>query len=144
MMKDTPISNFNHGSRRQRIVEALLADVFRGRLRAGKRLVIQELAERFGVSQTPIREALTTLAGIGIVELMPNRGAVVRRITAQQVREICAVRRLLECRATRLACDRIERTALRTLAAELRRLMTAKGSWTSSIEKARALDNRLQ
>jgi DNA-binding GntR family transcriptional regulator len=125
------------------IVEAFLADVFRGRLRAGERLVIQDLAERFSVSQTPIREALTTLAGIGIVELMPNRGATVRRITAQQVREICAVRRLLECGATRFACGQIERAALHALAVELRRLMTVKASLTSSIEQARALDNRL-
>jgi DNA-binding GntR family transcriptional regulator len=83
------------------------------------------------------------LAGIGIVELMPNRGAVVRRMTAQQVREICEVRRLLECKATRLACGQIERTALHALAVELRRLRTAKESLTSTIEEARALDNRL-
>jgi DNA-binding GntR family transcriptional regulator len=143
MAKDTPISNFNHGLRRQMIVEALLADVFQGRLRAGERLVTQELAERFGVSHTPIREALTTLAGIGIVDLVPNRGAAARRITAHEVREICEVRRVLECAATRSACGRIERTALHALTVDLRRLMTAKESSAPSIEEARALDSRL-
>ena len=69
----------DHGLRRQAIVQSLLADVFQGRLAAGQHLVTQELADRFGVSHTPIREALIALAGIGIIDLLPNRGAVVRR-----------------------------------------------------------------
>ena len=69
----------DHGLRRQTIVQSLLTDVFQGRLRAGQHLVTQELAERFGVSHTPIREALIALAGIGIIDLLPNRGAIVRR-----------------------------------------------------------------
>ena len=74
---------FCRGLRRQAIVQSLLADVFHGRLRAGEHLVTQELAQRFGVSHTPIREALIALAGIGIIDLLPNRGAVVRRVTAE-------------------------------------------------------------
>src|SRR5579864_2614182 len=79
----------DHGLRRQTIVQSLLTDVFQGKLRAGQRLITQELAERFGVSHTPIREALIALAGIGIVDLLPNRGAVVRKVSADEVREIC-------------------------------------------------------
>src|SRR5437868_499388 len=60
----------HHGLRRQTIVQSLLADVFQGRLRAGGHLVTQELAVRFGVSHTPIREALIALAGIGIIDLI--------------------------------------------------------------------------
>src|SRR5262249_8939914 len=86
----------DHGLRRQAIVQSLLTDVFQGRLRAGQRLVTQDLAERFGVSHTPIREALIALAGIGIIDLLPNRGAVVRPVTAKDVREVCQVRRVLE------------------------------------------------
>ena len=70
----------DHGLRRQAIVDSLLTDVFQGRFRAGQHLVVQELADRFGVSHTPIREALIALAGTGIVDLLPNRGAVVRRV----------------------------------------------------------------
>src|SRR5436305_12041852 len=81
----------DHGLRRQTIVESLLADVFQGRLRAGTHLVTRELAERFGVSHTPIREALIALAGIGIVDQLPNRGAVVRRVSTAEVHEVCAV-----------------------------------------------------
>lgn len=64
---------WDHGFSRKAIVESLLTDVFEGRLRAGQHLVTQELAERFSVSHTPIREALVALAGIGIIDLLPNR-----------------------------------------------------------------------
>src|SRR3954471_4405146 len=95
------------GHRRAALVHSLLGDVFSGRLRAGDHLVTQDVASRFGVSHTPVREALIALAGMGIIDLEPNRGAVVRRISVQEVREVCQVRRVLECEATRLACGRI-------------------------------------
>src|SRR5438874_1991218 len=82
----------DHGKRRQTIVESLLTEIFQARLRAGERLVTEQLARRFGVSHTPIREALIELAGTGIVDLFPNKGAVVRKVTARDVREICQVR----------------------------------------------------
>lgn len=63
-------TRWDHGLRRKAIVESLLTDVFEGRLRAGQHLVTQELAERFSVSHTPIREALVALAGIGIIDLL--------------------------------------------------------------------------
>ena len=103
----SPAVESSRGHRRAALVQSLLADVFSGRVRAGDHLVTQELAERFGVSHTPVREALIALAGMGIIELLPNRGAIVRRVSRQEVREVCQVRRLLECEATRLACGRI-------------------------------------
>ena len=109
-------SPFDRGQRRQAIVESLLADVFQGRLHAGQHLVTQDLAERFGVSHTPIREALIALAGIGIIDLLPNRGAVVRRVSAKDVREVFQVRRVLECEAVRRACGRIDLAELTALA----------------------------
>jgi DNA-binding GntR family transcriptional regulator len=136
--------NCHHGLRRQTIVQSLLADVFQGRLRPGEHLVTQELAERFVVSHTPIREALITLAGIGIIDLLPNRGAVVRQVTAHEVREVCQVRRVLECEATRSACGRIDLTQLHALEADLKRLMAFKvRSGPRFIEQARAVDSRL-
>src|SRR5262249_22804915 len=80
----SPALQCHRGLRRQTIVQSLLADVFQGRLRAGAHLVTQELANRFGVSHTPIREALIALAGIGIIDLLPNRGAIVRRVSAHE------------------------------------------------------------
>jgi DNA-binding GntR family transcriptional regulator len=125
-------------------VQSLLTEVFQGRLRAGQHLVAQELAKRFGVSQTPIREGLIELAGMGIIDLHPNRGAIVRRVTAKDVREICQVRRVLECEAVRSACGRIDLTELHALAKELRQLMTAVAPTLAGfIQQARALDSRL-
>jgi DNA-binding GntR family transcriptional regulator len=130
--------------RRPAIVQSLLTDVIGGRLRAGEHLVTQDLADRFGVSHTPVREALMTLAGVGIVELRANRGALVRRVSAGEVREICQVRRALECEATRHACGRIDPHALHNLAVDIRRLADDRA--TPDVERfrqARELDNRL-
>jgi DNA-binding GntR family transcriptional regulator len=140
----TAVLNCNHGLRRQTIVESLLAEVCQGRLHAGGHLVTRELAERFGVSHTPIREALIALAGIGILDLLPNRGAVVRTVSADEVREICEVRRVLECEATRCACGQIRLGELHDLADDLRRLQALKPkAGNGFIDQARAVDNRL-
>jgi DNA-binding GntR family transcriptional regulator len=135
---------FDHGQRRQAIVESLIADVLQGRLRAGQHLGTQELAQRHGVSHTPIREALIVLAGVGVIDLLPNRGAVVRKVTAADVREVCQVRRVLECEATRRACGRVDRRELMSLGMELQRLMRgARQSKPAFIARARVLDDRL-
>ena len=134
----------DHGQRRHTIVESLLADVFHGRIQAGQHLVTQELADRFGVSHTPIREALIMLAGIGVIDLQPNRGAIVRQVSARDVWEICQVRKALECEATRSACGRITRSELQSLAEDLKKL-TSPTSRTGArfITRAREVDSRL-
>ena len=125
-------------------MQSLLTEVFEGRLKAGQHLVTQDLAARFGVSHTPIREALIALAGIGIIDLLPNRGAVVRRVTARDVREICQVRRVLECEATRSACGRVDAALLSVLATDLKRLIAnPPAAMAEVIEGSRALDSRL-
>lgn len=139
-----PLLRWDRGTRRQAIVQSLLSDVFQGQIRAGTHLVTQDLAQRFAVSHTPIREALIALAGIGIVDLLPNRGAIVRKVTAQDVREVCQVRRALECEATRSACGRIDLADLHELADELKRLMNiGPTSRLAFVEQARAVDSRL-
>jgi DNA-binding GntR family transcriptional regulator len=133
-----------NGRRRQAIVESLLRDVFRGRLQAGQHLVTRELADRFGVSHTPVREALIALAGIGVVDLLPNRGAVVRRVTGRDIEEICQVRSVLECQAVRSACGRLRAADLRNLEEALRRLQdpAARGA-SDAVAEARAVDDHL-
>ena len=101
------------------------------------------LAARFGVSHTPIREALIALAGVGIVDLLPNRGAVVRAVTTRDVHEVCQVRRVLECEATRRACGRISLAELHALAADIRRLAGNGSAPAEFIRLARVLDSRL-
>ncbi len=145
--------NCDHGLRRQAIVESVLREVFQGRLRAGQHLATQHLADQFGVSHTPIREALISLAGIGVIDLVPNRGAIVRRVVAKDVREIFQVRRALECEAVRSACGRVDVAALGSLAEDLARLKPAQNGrphrrpgdklQIKSVEKARQIDSRL-
>jgi len=134
----------DHGLLRQQIVEQLLADVVQGGLTAGRHLVTQDLADRFRVSHTPIREALIALAGIGIIDLVPNRGAIVRKVTSREFREVLQVRRALECEAVRLACGRIDPTELQSLAGELQRLAQPGGTPPGKfIEQCRRVDSRL-
>lgn len=134
----------DHGLRRKAVVESLLSDVVHGRLRPGSHLVTQALADRFGVSHTPIREALITLAGIGVLDLLPNRGAVVRQVTPRDVREICQVRRALECEAVRESCGKIEPAQLRGLQIDLSKLRkNSSVSRPKFVERARELDSRL-
>ncbi|MBI1347893.1 GntR family transcriptional regulator [bacterium] len=132
------------GERRDAIVQSLLGDIFHGRLQAGQHLVTQELAQRFGVSHTPIREALITLGGIGLLTLQPNRGAVVRQISSREVREVCRVRRALECEAVRGAVGRIPLKPLQSLDREFTRLQapTVRGG-TRLVQRARELDSEL-
>ena len=145
-------NGIDHGQRRKVVVEQLLADIFQGKVKAGERLVIQSLATRFGVSQSPIREALVTLEGIGIVDIEANRGAVVRRVTETEVKEVCQVRRALECAAVRLACGRIDLSELNDLAEAFRkgtkkRSAAARKRSPAAVKKdintARTLDSRL-
>jgi DNA-binding GntR family transcriptional regulator len=134
----------DHGRRRQSIVESLLKDVFQGKLRAGQHLVTQKLAARYGVSHTPVREALIALAGMGVIDLQPNRGAIVRNVTPREIREICDVRRTLECAAVRTACGRIDLADLNALARDLQRLKSVKSpDRPRFIEEAREIDSRL-
>lgn len=85
----------------------MLVAIMRGELPGGSWLVEQDLAERFGVSRTPIREAINQLSGFGVVHLYPNRGAQVRPFGPDELRDIYLVRQVLEAEATRLACGRI-------------------------------------
>jgi DNA-binding GntR family transcriptional regulator len=134
----------DHGLRRQAIVASILADVFHGRLKPGQRLVTRELADRFGVSHTPIREALIAVAAMGLIDLNPNRGAVVREVTVRDVREVCQVRRALECEAVRGACGRIDRDRLAALDADFRSHLDAiAAAEPDLIDRARELDSRL-
>jgi len=133
-----------HGQRREAIVASLLGDILHGRLKGGQHLVTQDLADRFAVSHTPIREALSTLGGMGLITLEPNRGALVRRVTVREVREVCQVRRVLECEAVRLASGRIEESALKALAGDLRRFAeSGPPAGRRSIARAQELDSRL-
>jgi DNA-binding GntR family transcriptional regulator len=103
---------------RRALVDKLAADlqarVLNGELPSGTRLRQTALAEEFGVSRTPVREALRKLQASGLVELRPNRGALVRGLSSREIRDAYEVRAELEAMAARLAAlhmrqDQLER-----------------------------------
>ena len=105
-----------HGATVAFIVERLREDILAGRLPPGSRLVECDLTARFEVSRGPVREALRRLSADGLIEHWPHRGAVVRRLTEREIRELFLIRIEMEALAARLAAmtdapDRRERFA---------------------------------
>ena len=91
---------------------ALRDMISRGELADGARLVERDLAERFAVSRVPMREAIQRLEHEGLVQTQRHRGAVVRTLHAQEVREIYALRMLLEGDAIERAVRQIDDVTL--------------------------------
>ncbi|MBU6281008.1 GntR family transcriptional regulator [bacterium] len=79
----------------------LRSAILSGELRPGERLAGAALAERFSVSPTPLREAIQRLAARGLVEIRPQRGAIVAPVSSEEAREIYELRQLLEPMALR-------------------------------------------
>lgn len=90
------------------IVDILRERIARQEIRPGDRLREQELASGFGVPRTRIRDAFAVLEGRGLIERIPNRGAVVTRLDAAQVAAIYDVRQVLEGLSVRLATQNVD------------------------------------
>jgi DNA-binding GntR family transcriptional regulator len=90
-----------------RLAATIQARVLSGEIVRGARLPQEALAAEFGVSRTPVREALRKLQAAGVVEVLPNRGAVVRGPSAREIRESYEVRTELEGLAAELATARM-------------------------------------
>lgn len=78
------------------LYDIVLDEIGSGKIVGGDRLKVQDLADRYGTSSNPVREVLRQLQGEGIVDILPNRGAVVRKIDADTVRDIFEILSLLE------------------------------------------------
>ena len=92
-----------HGATVAFIVERLREDIWAGRLEPGSRLIELDLTARFAVSRGPVREGLRRLSADGLIEHRPHRGAVVRRLTEREIRELFLIRIEMEALAARLA-----------------------------------------
>ena len=93
-----PISTSSAGAS---VYELIREDIIEGRLRANERLIVAELARRHGTSTNPVREALQVLRGEGFVIISPNRGARVRPIDQDFIRDISEIGVLIEPVLTR-------------------------------------------
>jgi DNA-binding GntR family transcriptional regulator len=87
----------------ERLAEAIAESVLTGEFRPGLRLDEAMLAERYGVSRTPVREALRQLASTGLIDLKPRRGATVANVTSAQLETLFAAMAEIEATCARLA-----------------------------------------
>jgi DNA-binding GntR family transcriptional regulator len=110
------------------LVDALREAILTGRYAPGTRLVQEELAEAYGISRIPLREALRRLEGEGLVVISPNKGAIVRPLSPKDVVDLYELRLALESLALRRAAERFVdlRESTRRRHAEARRAIAAR------------------
>ncbi len=107
LQADLPLSDLVFNTLRQAILT--------GELKPGERLMEIHLADKLGVSRTPIREAIRKLELEGLVTMIPRRGAEVAQITEKSMSDVLEVRRTLDALCAELACDRISEEGLAAL-----------------------------
>jgi len=111
--------------KRQRLVDdaaqTLREAILSGRMAGGARLRQTDLAAQFGISRTPIREALVRLKAEGLVELLPGGGVQVKRLELDEAVELYDLREVLDGLAARLAAQRADDTTLARLGKSLKR-----------------------
>ena len=106
-----------HRVNRHRIRDTIQQMILSGERQPGSRLRQQELAERFGVAQGVVREALLELKANGLVETFDNRGIYVSRLDKNRLLDAFLVREIHEGLAARLCCDRATRAQIKELIA---------------------------
>ncbi len=97
------------------VFNTLRQAILKGELNPGERLMEIQLAQRLGVSRTPIREAIRKLELEGLVVMIPRKGAEVAKITEKSMQDVLEVRRALEGLAIQLACGRITKEEIGNL-----------------------------
>lgn len=97
------------------VFNTLRQAILKGELAPGERLMEIQLAEKLGVSRTPIREAIRKLELEGLVLMIPRKGAEVAKISEKSLRDVLEVRRSLEELAIELACQRMTDEDMETL-----------------------------
>jgi DNA-binding GntR family transcriptional regulator len=102
-LKKLKIQIDNHLTLREKIVETIRSAIVNGQLPAGTRVAEPDLADRFGISRTPIREAFRQLESEGFITVIPRKGAVVASFSAKDVSDFYDLKALLEGYAARCA-----------------------------------------
>lgn len=114
-MKDISLKMDEYLPLRDVVFNTLRNAILTGELSPGERLMEIKLADKLGVSRTPIREAIRKLELEGLVVNTPRKGAEVANISAEDLRDVLEVRRSLEVLAIRLACDKMTEETLELL-----------------------------
>jgi len=96
-----------HQTLREKILETIRDAILKGTMKPGERVSEPELAERFGISRTPIREAFRQLESEGYLEVIPRKGAVVASLSERDVEEFYAIKIILEGFAAKMAAENL-------------------------------------
>lgn len=112
-MKKKPIER--HQTLREKILETMREAIIKGTLKPGEKVAEPELAERFGISRTPIREAFRQLESEGYLTVIPRKGAVVTGLSERDVEEFYAIKSILEGYAARMAAEKLTEKEIQRL-----------------------------
>lgn len=102
----TAVQTVSKRSLHDQVVEQIRDLIIEGHLQPGLRIDEAALIAELGISRTPFREALRTLAAEGLIEIRPSRGSVVRKLSSEEVHGMLELQAHLEGLAGRLACER--------------------------------------
>ncbi|MDX3758042.1 GntR family transcriptional regulator [Streptomyces mirabilis] len=120
-----PVLGGKKSSYRERVADALRAALIAGELRAGEVYSAPTLAARFGVSATPVREAMLDLAKEGLVDTVPNKGFRVTAVSEKQLDEYTHIRALIEIPTTVQLATTADPVSLEALRPAAREIVTA-------------------
>lgn len=110
---------------RQQVLEALRRAIVTGHLAPGQRLTERALIEMLAVSRTVIREALRQLEAEGLIEIIPNKGPVVRELSATEAKDLYRIRAVLEGLAARLFAENADEAMVGALEEALQAIVSA-------------------
>jgi len=111
-----------------KLIKQLKHEIFSGLLKPGDQLEEADLAARFGVSRTPIREAIRSMVDCGLLETRPRKGAMVRVLTAKELNDLFEVAAELEGMACRLASEMLTQSDKKAIQSGLALCKTAADS----------------
>ena len=124
-MQKRKISIDTHRTLRERILSSVRTAIVNGQIRPGTRIMEPELAERFGISRTPVREAIRQLESEGLLSVVPRKGAIVASISPQDISNFYELKMILEGHAARLAVKTLTENDLAKMETVNRQIETA-------------------
>lgn len=120
---DFPLITFK--TKNEAVYENLRREIVEGKLNPGEKLTFSKLSEKFGLSETPIREAVKKLESEGLLSITPHVGAIVSKIDADEIIEFYLIRTELESLATKLAISYITDSEIENLNANIEEMGVA-------------------
>jgi DNA-binding GntR family transcriptional regulator len=125
-------------TKRDIAVDLMRSEIIAGRLRPGARLLLEDLSQRFGLSMTPIREALPVLEGEGFIVQLPHKGAIVAPMDREEILELYATRSGMEAMVTRQAVPKMTAPDFAAMDAFISEMEALDGDWDRLLERDKA------